>query len=187
MVILFFCAYYFDHLGILSLAITNFAAWVGIVVTPAQLLVENDFNSSTIIVTGVLLGIVLLIAGEMTKTFNIKKHFAFTYSNIGMHILYIFLLAGMFHFDQVYLLWCLAIAGTAFYFYRQALQGSSFYLMLVLSLYGYIAIGYTFARLVFFNLFGGTAGYELGLMYFIGSGVCLIIFLIRQNKKLRSS
>ena len=30
MVVLFFCAYFFDHLGILSLAITNLAAWIGI-------------------------------------------------------------------------------------------------------------------------------------------------------------
>ena len=54
MVVLFFCAYFFDHIGILSLAITNLAAWVGIVVTPAEILKSNDFNSVTIIYTGLV-------------------------------------------------------------------------------------------------------------------------------------
>jgi hypothetical protein len=34
MVVLFVSAYYFDHTGILSLAITNMGAWVGIALTP---------------------------------------------------------------------------------------------------------------------------------------------------------
>ncbi len=38
MVILFITAYYFDHLGALSLAITNLAAWAGIAVTPLSIL-----------------------------------------------------------------------------------------------------------------------------------------------------
>lgn len=187
MALLFFCAYYFDHLGVLTMAITNFAAWVGIVATPAQLLAENNFNSSSIIITGVLLGLVLLGAAELSRRFNFKNYFAFTYSNVGMHVLYIFLMSALFHFDHTYLLWFVAIAVTSFYFYQQAKQRSSFYLMLVMSFYSYVAVGYAFVRLVFFTLFGDTAGYELGLMYFIGSGVCLIIFLVRQNKNLRSS
>ena len=52
MLVLFFSAYFFDHLGILSLAITNLAAWIGITVTPSQLLKTNDINSSTIIYMG---------------------------------------------------------------------------------------------------------------------------------------
>ena len=41
MVLLFFCAYYFDHLGVLSLAITNLAAWMGVAITPL-----NIFNAN---------------------------------------------------------------------------------------------------------------------------------------------
>jgi hypothetical protein len=38
MVLLFMSAYYFDDLGVLSIAIVNLATWVGITVTPLQLL-----------------------------------------------------------------------------------------------------------------------------------------------------
>ena len=36
MIILFYCAYYFDHLGVLSMAVANLAAWMGIAVTPLK-------------------------------------------------------------------------------------------------------------------------------------------------------
>jgi hypothetical protein len=36
MLVLFVSAYYFDHLGILSMAITNLGAWVGLTVTPLK-------------------------------------------------------------------------------------------------------------------------------------------------------
>ena len=43
MLVLFFTAYYFDHLGVHSMAITTLAAWAGIAVTPARILQKNDF------------------------------------------------------------------------------------------------------------------------------------------------
>ncbi len=44
MVILFFAAYYFDHLGALSLAITNLAAWAGIASHhPLSILKDGNF------------------------------------------------------------------------------------------------------------------------------------------------
>ena len=49
MVLLFLAAYYFDNLGVLSLTITNLAAWIGITVTPAEILNENDFSDERII------------------------------------------------------------------------------------------------------------------------------------------
>ncbi len=49
MVILFITAYYFDHLGVLIIAIANLATWIGITVTPLKILKENDFNDPHII------------------------------------------------------------------------------------------------------------------------------------------
>jgi hypothetical protein len=94
MIILFFAAYYFDHLGVLSIAITNLAAWLGITVTPAEILKENNFNDTRLIYTGIALGAGLIIFSVLTNRKNIKKHFAFTYKNFGAHILFIALLAG---------------------------------------------------------------------------------------------
>src|SRR5882757_9506041 len=73
MVVLFFSAYYFDHLGVLSLAITNLAAWAGIAVTPLQILKENDFANERLIYTGLALGILLVLAGLTSERRNFKK------------------------------------------------------------------------------------------------------------------
>src|ERR1700754_4252062 len=59
MLVLFFVAYYFDHLGILNMAIANLAIWMGVSVTPKQLLLNSDFDSETIIYTYLILGILL--------------------------------------------------------------------------------------------------------------------------------
>ena len=42
-VLFFFLAYRYDHQGVLSLAITALASWVGLSATPSKLLVEMIF------------------------------------------------------------------------------------------------------------------------------------------------
>ena len=186
MVVLFLSAYYFDNTGILSLGITNLAAWLGITVTPIEILKANDFNNTSIILTGLLLGTVLIAAAFFTKQKNFKKHFEFTYSNFGMHILFISCIAAMFHFRDMYLLWFLLLMGAAYFFYRRALTGKSFYTLLVTTLYAYIALSY-----VVVNLLALMSGFDMlpvyiGLMYFIAAGIGLVLFLIRSNKTIKT-
>ena len=185
MAVLFCAAYYFDHLGVLSLAITSLCAWAGITVTPTRILEDNDFYSGTIIITGVVLGAGLIAVGIMTRLRAFKAHFAFTYANFGMHILFISVLAGMFVFEAVYLLWVLLLAGVAFYFYREALRTKSFYTLLILTLYSYVGLSYVVIRLLAWN--ADMGGIYLTFLYFIGTAVALVIFLIRMNKKIRNS
>jgi hypothetical protein len=185
MLLLFFTAYFFDHLGVLCMAITNLGAWVGIVVTPTRILKANDFNSATIIYTGVVLGILLLAAGKLSQRFKIKQHFAFTYSNFGMNTLFISCLAGLFHFDDQYLLWFLALMLIAGYFYLESVREKSFYFLLMLTLYGYIGLSYVFVRMMDWG--SNTDAWLLDCLYFIISGIALILFLIRMNKKYKAS
>lgn len=185
MVILFFCAYYFDHLGVLSLAITNLAAWMGIVVTPTQILKENDFHSNTLIYTGMLLGALLVIAGDASRWKLIKPHFRFTYINFGAHILFIACLAGMFNFKHEYFLWFVLLLGIAGYFYRQALRDRSFYFLVILTLYAYIGLAYV-AGMLLIKLHSGEASLYMGLLFFIGSAIGMILFLIHHNKKFKA-
>ncbi len=187
MAILFFSAYFFDHLGILSMAITNLAAWVGIVVTPTQILKANDFNSSTIIITGLLLGIALLLTGKLTVARNIKTHFEFAYTNFGLHIVFISCLAGLIHFDAVYFLWFIGLLAIAYYFYAEALRVKSFYFLLMLTLYTYTGLSYVIIHILFRTLNTDLTGVYLLLLYFIGSATGLILFLIRMNKKLKAA
>jgi len=187
MLVLFFSAYYFDHLGILSLAITNLCAWAGIAVTPMRILQDNDFSSNTIIYTGLVMGSGLIAMGVVTRLRQIKSHFAFSYTNFGMHILFISVLAGMFLFTAIYLLWFVLLAGVAFYFYREAVRAKSFYFLLALTLYGYIGLSYVIIRILFYTLNTDIGGIYLSFMYFIGTAVGLILFLIRMNKKIKAA
>lgn len=186
--VIFFCtAYYFDHLGVLGLAITNLAAWLGLTVTPTRLLSANDFKSGSIIITAVLLSILLLVVGQITLQKSFKKHFAFTYTNFGLHIFYVAALAGMFQYEGIYLLWFAALALASYLFYQKAVREKSFYIMVVSAIYSYIALSYVVIQLLSqLNHFDMGSIY-LGFIYFIVSGVLFIVFLMRSNKKLKSN
>jgi hypothetical protein len=183
--VLFFTAYFFDQLGILSLAITNLCAWAGIVVTPTKILASNDFNSGTLIVTGIVVSLVLIAAGKASTRTGWKSHFAFTYINFGMNIIFISCLAGIFHFDSVYLIWFLLLSVICGYFYWEAVNNRSFYFILMLTLYGYIGLSYVVLRLLFYTISGDTGSLFLASLYFIGSGIGLVFFLMRMNKKIK--
>jgi hypothetical protein len=186
MLVLFCSAYYFDHLGVLSLAVTNLAAWLGITVTPMQLLKANDFDNSTIIFTGLFLGALLTALAFFTNKKSIKRHFEFTYSNFGMHVLFISCLAALFHFEITYLLWFLLLVALAYLFYRKAIDQKSFYFLLITTLYSYIGISYAVIRLLSAVNSLDMGAIYLGLLYFIGSGIGIVLFLIHTNKKLKS-
>lgn len=187
MLVLFFCAYYFDHLGILSLAITNLATWLGISVTPTRILRENDFNSESIIYTGLFLGVLLIVAAMASQKTKIKQHFEFTYSNFGTHILFISCLAAMFSFDRLYFLWFLLLMGICVFYYRKAILEKSFYYLLLLTVYGYIGLSYVVIRLLFYSNLGGDVDLlSAGFIYFIASAVGMILFLITMNKKIKA-
>jgi hypothetical protein len=185
MVILFVSAYYFDHLGVLSLAITNLAAWMGIAVTPLRILKENNFDDTRLVYTGLVLGVVLLLAGLASEKKDIKRHFEFTYNNFGTHILFISALAGLFMHQSFYVLWFVLLLGIAYYIYRQAMKKKSFYFLLLVILYLYIALSY-----VVMVILEGVSGVDisliyLGLIYFIVSAIALARLLIVLNRKMK--
>jgi len=183
-VVLIFSAYYFDHLGVLSLAITNLAAWAGIAITPLRILKDNDFDSPRLILTGIVLGVLLLAAAWAGKQWKTKAHFSFTYLNFGMNLLFISCLAGLCTVGHFYLLWFVLLAGVVAWFYGESMRRRSFYIVLMLSVYGYIGLGYTITRLLFSVNFD-IGGLILDCMYFILSAIGLILFLVRIAKKMK--
>ena len=185
LVVVFFSAYYFDHLGILSIAITNLAAWAGIAVTPTRILEDNDFSSDRIIYTGMVLGVLLIVAGAASKLKRLKPHFEFTYTNFGTHLLFISCLAAMFNFTKWNLLWFLVLVAIGVYFYLKAVAEKSFYFLLLMTLYGYVGVSYVVIRLLFFTGNSDFGGVYVALMYFILSAIGVAFFLISMNKKLK--
>jgi hypothetical protein len=187
MLALFFIAYYFDHLGILSMAIANLAVWMGVSVTPKQLLLNSDFNSQTIIYTYLVLGILLIAGAYASQYFNYKKHFKFSYEHYGIHVTYIALLAGYFYYydSVIAAAFMSGILLLSFLMYNDAFKNKSFYFLLLVVLYSYIALSSLVIRI--FMGVGDMGAVYLVLLYFIGSGIGLIFLLINLNKKLKAA
>ncbi len=187
MVALFCIAYGFDHVGILNMAITNLGIWLGVSVSLKQLLAYNTFNNSAVIYTYLGFGLLLLLAAWLTQREKIKPHFKFSYEHYGLHVCFITLLAGYsFHYDaRTALLWPAGLLLLAAIAFKDAYRQKIFYFLVLVLLYGYIAIGCLVARLLFnFDNFDGISGLFL---YLILSATGLIYLMIRINKKLKAA
>ncbi|WP_316841021.1 DUF2157 domain-containing protein [Pedobacter gandavensis] len=187
MLVLFYVAYEFDHLGILSIAITNLAVWMGVSITPNRLLSTGNFDNNTLIYTYLLLGAVLILAAFLTEHFNFKKHFRFSYLHFGVHISFIALLFAYFnHYEsKLAFLWLLILFALAFYLYLDALRHKSFYFMLLVIFYSYIAVSILVFRLM--DTMNNIGGMYLLCLYFIVSATALILRIVRLNKQMKTS
>lgn len=186
MVALFFVAYYFDHLGILSMAIANLALWMGVSVTPRELLTKYDFDSETVIYTYLILGVLLLVLGYASQRLDFKSHFKFSYHNYGVHVTFIILLAGYFHFYESAMaaFWMLGVFAIAGLIYYDGYRNKSFYFLLLVILYSYFAATCLVARALMRST--EDSSIYLLLMYLITSGAGVLLFLMSLNKKIKS-
>jgi len=186
MVILFFSAYSFDHIGILSLAITNLAAWIGLSIAPMRMLTGNYFEQSKTIYAGIAVGMLLLLTAAMSEKNNIKKHFEFTYRNFGTHIIFIATLAGLFTHEQFYLMWFLLLLAITFFVYLGAMKMKSFYFLLLALLYTYLGLSWVVIQILD-HMRLSESGIYLGLLYFIFSAIGLVRLLIVVNRKMKTN
>jgi len=179
MVLFFGLAYWFDNRGVLSLAITLLASWLGITVTPQELLKANDFNSQTIVQTGVSLGVLLAATPFLSERMNFKKHFSLTYLNFSVHILMVSCLAGMMALDNKLLYFPLLCLALGFFFWYARSKGS-FYFLTVAVIYGYIGITYI--------LLSDARGLDFVayMLYFLVSCAGVIAFLMNYKKILKN-
>lgn len=185
MLLLFFIAYYFDHLGVLSLAITHLGAWAGLTITPLKLFQSGNFSSEKLIMTGIALGLFLNLLSKISVWKKWKAHFHFTYLNFGFHLLLFSLMAEMFDISKSYFYWFLVIMAVCFYYYHLARQQKSFYLMCCTALYAYVAILYGIGRPLA-EMLTNVEGVSLISLLFIGISIVLIFFLIEMNKKIKA-
>lgn len=192
MVVLFFMAYRFDHLGVLSMAITNLGIWLGVTVISFNFFSSKEGSTygisvemGTLSYTYLALGLLLIGLGQLSAKFDFKKHFRFTYQHFGVHMAFIALLSGYFsHFDDaIGMLWPLALFVLASLLYFDALKHRSFYFILLVCLYTYVALSALVLK-AFSNLKGDGLLY-MALLYFIVSAFVLIRILINLNKKIK--
>jgi hypothetical protein len=187
MLALFYIAYDFDHTGILNMAIANLAVWMGVSVTPKQLLADHTFNSQTIIFTYLGFSLLLLFVAWLTGRCKFKTHFKFSYQHYGVHVAFISLLAGYFYnYDSSFtLLWLLGLFILAALIFSDAYAQKAFYFIVLVVLYSYIALSSLVGRLLTSG--SGDSMLYLMLYYFIFSAAGLVFLLIYLNKKIKAA
>lgn len=171
--VFFFCAYRFDHRGVLSMAITAMASGVGVSIAPVKLWKTNDFNSLNLTISAILLGVFLIFLGWLSERKNFKKHFCFTYFFLGGNLAFIAALAGLFQFDYKPI-YFLAVAVLTALNIIYAREQHSYIFMLMGVIYGYIAFTYSV-----FSLLPDDLDVLFAMFYFILSGGGVILFLFK--------
>jgi hypothetical protein len=167
-VLFFFFAYRFDHLGILSLAITAMTSFFGIVVSWKNL---GSFDH----LQNVGLGLSVMLAGIaiMIERSGIKRHFTFTYLNFSALIYFLSAFAGIFGaYRETY--WPYAIA--LYVGVGLSVVAANWKKSFLFLLYGVVAgyIGTTY-----FLVDNTNWGIELWLLYMIASAGGIIYFIVK--------
>ncbi len=171
-VLFFFCAYRFDHIGVLTMAMTAFVSWTGLTVTPLSIFQENVFKYQPLLIhTGIAVGVFLVVVGLLLNYKTIKPHFTFSYLNFGFNLACIAALYGSFAIDKsLYCVLCLAFCGLGIWYARRE---QSYFFLLAGTIYGYIA----FTKLI------SEAKIEFGGWMFYGVVSCFAIVLFFLNFK----
>jgi hypothetical protein len=186
MLVLFYIAYDFDHLGILNMAITNLAIWLGVSVTPKTLLAYGTFNSQNIIYTYIGFALLLLMLGWVTDRLALKKHFKFSYHHYGVHVSFIALLAAYFYNynDAASMLWIVGLGLLAVLLYQNAYELKSFYFLVLIVLYSYAAASCLVIRMLIAT--ADTGAIYLLFIYFILSAIGCVLLLRYLNRQLQN-
>lgn len=181
-VLFFLCAYFFDHRGVLSMAITAFASWVGVSIAPFSIFKKNDFSAPNFLFTAIVLGLVLSALGLISEYKNLKKHFSFTYLLLGSNLSLIAALIGMLNHENwfMYVFITLALCVGLFLYARKT---QSYIFLLIGTIYGYIVLTYVLFK--FAEVINKEFIYMFAMYYFLLSGVGVIIFLMKIKKILK--
>lgn len=172
-ILFFFCAYRFDHRGVLSMAITALASGVGVSIAPVQLWEANDFSSKNLAITAMLLGIFLILVGWVSEQRHLKKHFSFTYFLLGGNLAFVATLVGLFTFDWK-IIYFIVVAVLSYLYITYARQKHSYIFLLMGVVYGYIAFTYSI-----FEAMPNELDALFFMLFFMLSGVGVIVFLIK--------
>ncbi|HEV8515419.1 MAG TPA: DUF2157 domain-containing protein [Cyclobacteriaceae bacterium] len=172
-VLFFYFAYRFDHVGILSLAITALASFWSISVSPQKWYSGDFFSGSNLYNTAIIFSILVGGIAFFLDYKEIKKHFTFTYLNFCMLIFFVGATTGMF--NEYWFAYALLIYGGCAFAYYMARHKKSFLFLLYAFLSGYIATTYLLTKTVF------EQEPELWLFYSLASCGGFVYFIIKYK------
>ena len=145
----FYIAYRYDHIGVLSLAITSFASFWGLKVSPQKWYSGDFFDQSDLHLTAIVFAAALAVIVFYLDKKSIKKHFTFTYLNFCFLLFFIGALAGIF-IDSAYDLVFISLIFIACTFaWHQSQQKRSILFLLYAFIAAYIATTYLLGKYIF--------------------------------------
>lgn len=192
-VVFFGLAYRFDHRGVLSLAITALAAWVGVRVAPLTLF-TTGFPTQQLSGPGLLLGLALLAAGLVSERLRRKPHFAYAYMLLGSNVALLAAMVRLFDFDHgsvgpvLWRAWLVAllVLGICAVLVWYAHRTQSYVFLLLAVGYGYVAG--TSALVLPLMVVGALDGlFSLAILYFPLSLAGVVWLLVNSKKILRAA
>jgi hypothetical protein len=170
----FYVAYRFDHLGVLSLAITALASFWSISVSPQKWYSGDFFEKADLHITAIAFGAALSAIALTLDRKVIKAHFTFTYINFCSLIFLTGALAGMFINNDAYAVYLFTLyAGCALLVYY-AHQKKSFLFLLYAFVSGYIGTTFFLTDTVLRDPF-------VWFFYLIASCGGFIFFIVRYK------
>ncbi|AYA36011.1 DUF2157 domain-containing protein [Hymenobacter oligotrophus] len=185
----FYCAYRFDHRGVLAMGITALAAWVGIAAAPADMFKQNDFSAPYLDVIAVLLGMALMAAGLASERYHRKPHFAYTYVLMGSNLALLAALTSLFRSDDTAhlpaALGVVLLLAFSAGLWQYGRRSHSYLFVLLAALYGYVAVTYTFIQLIaaLDSTILSIAAVYCAMVYFPASAAG-VIWLLKNLKKI---
>ncbi|RYG52759.1 MAG: hypothetical protein EOO01_06015 [Chitinophagaceae bacterium] len=183
MALLFFAAYFYDHSGVLGMAVTNLAAWTGIVAAPRAFGLIRWEMTVQLVSTGIALTFLLEMLSWISKRQNFKAHFSSVYHWASLNLGFISVLTGLFNLEMILFIALMLVC--AYYFYRHANHERSFAQLLITLLYSYIGFAYLFIKFLNKSDFPGMSAAYLGIFYFLLTAVIFARVLIYHHKKFK--
>ncbi|MGI4875785.1 MAG: DUF2157 domain-containing protein [Janthinobacterium lividum] len=180
-------AYRYDHRGVLSLALTALATWVGVSVAPLAVFREGSFPTEILEGPGFGLGLALVVAGLLSEDLGRKRHFAFTYLSLGSNLALLAASALLFDADGFILglLWLLVVlvlsAGLVWY----ARRTQSYLFLLLAVAYSYVAVTYAVVMGLGHSHGSGDWFFFLVIFYFPLTLLWVVLLFINIKKILR--
>jgi hypothetical protein len=179
--VFFYCAYRFDHRGVLSMAITGLAAWVGVTIAPLSVFTQNNYALPHLSYAALGLGLLLCAVGLFSENEDRKRHFAYSYLLLGSNLALVAASNTLWH-DAAELrflppvlaaLLILALSGGLYWYARRS---HSYVFLLLGALYGYMAFTYLFFQL------NSSINITLAFLYFPLSTIGAIRLLFNLKK-----
>jgi hypothetical protein len=147
----FYVAYRYDHLGVLSLAISAFASFWGLSVSPQKWYSSDFFDTSDLHITAIVFATILTLIVLLLDKKSVKRHFTFTYLLFCFIIFFTGAIAGIFinrDYDILYSL--IVYAGCVFAWY-QAQANKSYLFLIYAFIAGYIVTTYLLSEYIFYD------------------------------------